>query len=141
MIANSYFEGIEQNTGKIELFHTECNRTANGQQTTNSGPVPMSCQEQFDKRIFVYITRVRNRRYLVVDEAKGLVFAIVLMDVPGKKADFDTFPIPMDKLPVHMYTPHTIFLAELFKIVNGQIREIEALMTNIPLGATSGWPD
>lgn len=138
--AHSYFEGIENNTADVP-FHPECNRTANGQQTTNSGPAPLSCLGQFEKKIFSYITKVRNRRYIMVNEEKGLVFCIVMMDVPGRKENFDTFPIPMDKLPVYMYTPHTIFLAELFKIVKGQIREIEALMTNIPIGAASGWPD
>jgi len=139
-IAESYFNAIENNTADVP-FHPESNRTANGQQTTNSGPVPLSCLGQFEKKIFAYITKVRNRRYLIVDEEKGLVFGIFMMDVPGKKEHFDLFPIPMDKLPVHMYTPHTIFLAELFKIVNGQIREIEALMFNTTLGANSGWPD
>jgi hypothetical protein len=74
-----------------------------------------------------------------VDEEKGLVFGVFMMDVPAKKEHFDLFPIPMDKLPVHMIVPHTIYLAELFKIVKGQIREIEALMFNTTLGAHSGW--
>ena len=73
--------------------------------------------------------------------AKGLVFRVVMMDVPAKKEHFDLFPIPMDRLPAHIITPHTIYLAELFKIVKGQIREIEALMFNTTLGARSGWPD
>jgi hypothetical protein len=94
---------------------------------------------EFEKRIFSYITRVRDQRFVIVDEAKGLVCGTFLMDVPGRREDFASFPIPFEKLPVHMYTPHTIMLAELFKIVSGQIREIEALMVNVPLGATSGW--
>lgn len=136
--ANRYFEAIEANTSDVP-FHPECNRTANGQQTTNVGPTPLSCLAQFEKRIFSYITRVRDRRFLVVDESKGLVCGTFLMDVPGRREDFASFPIPFEKLPPHMYTPHTIMLAELFKIVRGQIREIEAMMVNVPLGATSGW--
>ena len=136
----SYFNCIENNTSDVP-FHPACNRTANGRQTTNSGPVPLSCLGQFEKKIFAYITRVRNRRYIIVDEEKGLVFGVFMMDVPARKEHFDLFPISMDHLPVHMITPHTIYLAELFKIVNGQIREIEALMFNTTLGAHSGWPD
>jgi hypothetical protein len=137
-IANSYFEGIEHDTSDVP-FDPQCNRTANGVQTTNSGPVPLSCLAQFERKIFSYITRVRDRRYLIVDEARGLVFGTFMMDVRGRKEDFASFPIPIEKLPVHMYTPHTIFLAELFKIANGRIREIEALMVNVPLGASAGW--
>lgn len=133
-----YFEAIENNTSDVP-FDPSCNRTANGVQTTNSGPAPLSCLGQFEKKIFSYITRVRERRYLVIDEAKGLVCGTFMMDVPGRKEDFASFPIPFEKLPVHMYTPHTIMLAELFKVVSGQIREIEALMVNVPLGVTCGW--
>jgi hypothetical protein len=82
---------------------------------------------------------VRDRRFPLVDEERGLVFAVVAMDVPGRREDFAAFPVPYDRLPEHMVTPHTILLAELFKIVGGRIREIEALMVNIALGATSGW--
>ena len=139
-VANRYFSAIEGNTSDVP-FHPSCNRTANGQQTTNSGPVPLSCLAQFEKKIFSYITRVRDRRFLIADEARGLVCGTFLMDVPGRREDFASFPIPFEKLPVHMYTPHTIMLAELFKIVSGQICEIEALMVNVPLGATSGWPN
>jgi hypothetical protein len=139
-VANRYFTAIENNTSDVP-FHPSCNRTANGQQTTNSGPVPLSCLAQFEKQIFSYITRVRDRRFLIVDEARGLVCGTFMMDVPGRREDFASFPIPFEKLPVHMYTPHTIMLAELFKIMNGQIREIEALMVNVPLGATAGWPN
>ena len=106
---------------------------------TNAGPAPLSCLAQFERRIFSYITRVRDRRFLLVDASKGLVCGTFLMDVPGRREDFAAFPIPFEKLPAHMYTPHTIMLAELFKIVRGQIREIEAMMVNAPLGATSGW--
>jgi hypothetical protein len=136
--ASRYFDAIETNTSDVP-FHPECNRTANGQQTTNTGPAPLSCLAQFEKHIFSYITRVRERRFLLVDESKGLVCGTFLMDVPGRREDFASFPIPFEKLPPHMYTPHTIMLAELFKIVRGQIREIEAMMVNAPLGATSGW--
>jgi hypothetical protein len=137
--ANRYFEAIETNTSDVP-FHPSCNRTANGQQTTNVGPAPLSCLAQFEKKTFSYITRARERRFLIVDEAKGLVCGTFMLDVPGRKEDFASFPIPFEKLPPHMYTPHTIMLAELFKIVGGRIREIEAMMVNVPLGATCGWP-
>jgi hypothetical protein len=137
-VAGTYFDAIEANSADVP-FDPECNRTANGQQTTNVGPAPLSCLGQFERKIFGYITRVRDRRFLVVDEERGLVFGVFLMDVPGRREDFASFPIPFDRLPESMYTPHTILLAELFKITHGRIREIEALMVNTPLGATSGW--
>jgi len=37
--------------------------------------------------------------------------------------------------------PFTVVVSELFKIKNGKIREIEAIMTSLPYGAKSGWDD
>lgn len=140
LVADSYFEGIEQNTGDSVPFHADCNRTENGAQTTNSPPTfSMGCKEQFDNKVFAYITEVRNRRFLVADEERGLVWGIFVFDIPGKKEHFETFPIPIDDLPTSMFKPRSIFVSELFKIVNGQILEIEAVMVNVPFGATSGW--
>jgi len=139
-IANSYFEGIEKNTGEIVPFHKDCNRYENGTQTTNNpSTIATGCKEQFDNKVYSYITKVRDRRFLMADEEKGLVFGIVTFDMPGKKENFKYFPTPFDQLPTRFYKPRSLLLAEMFKIVNGQILSIEAVMVNAPFGATSGW--
>ncbi len=139
-IANSYFDGIEQNTGEIVPFHKECNRFENGTQTTNNpATIATGCKEQFDNKNYAYITEVRDRRFLMADEEKGLVFGMFIFDMPGKREDFESFPTPFDKLPTRFYKPRSLLLAEMFKIVNGQIISIEAVMVNAPFGAVSGW--
>ena len=136
VVANSYFEGIEKSAIDVP-FHPNCNRYENGFQTTNNPPTfATGCKEQFDKKMFSYIKQVRNRRYLMVDEEKGLVFGLVVFDMLGKKEDFKNFSIHLDKLPSRFFKPRSMFLAEIFKIVDGQILAIEALMVNAPLGAT-----
>ncbi|NLD38567.1 MAG: hypothetical protein GX654_17035 [Desulfatiglans sp.] len=139
-IANSYFEGIEQNTGDIVPFHKECNRFENGTQTTNNpATIATGCKEQFDNKNYAYITEIRDRRFLMADEERGLVFGMFIFDMPGKREDFEFFPTPFDELPTRFYKPRSLLLAEMFKIVNGQIISIEAVMVNAPFGATSGW--
>jgi hypothetical protein len=139
-IADSYFEGIEKNTGEIVPFHKDCNRYENGTQTTNNpSTIATGCKEQFDDKVYSYITKIRNRRYLMADEEKGLVFGIVTFDMPGKRENFEYFPTPFDQLPTRFYKPRSLLLAEMFKIVDGQILSIEAVMVNVPFGATSGW--
>lgn len=121
-------------------FHKECNRFENGAQTTNNpSTVASGCKEQFDKKMYSYITKVRNRRFLMADKEKGLVFGIQMFDMPGKREDFKYFPTPFDELPTRFYKPRSLLLAEMFKIVDGQILSIEAVMVNAPFGATSGW--
>lgn len=139
-IADSYFEGIEKNTGEIVPFHKNCNRFENGTQTTNNpATIATGCKEQFDNKVYSYITKIRNRRFLLADEERGLVFGIVTFDMPGKRDNFKYFPTPFDELPVRFYKPRSLLLAEMFKIVDGQILSIEAVMVNVPFGATSGW--
>ncbi|MBN1832594.1 MAG: hypothetical protein JW896_10835 [Deltaproteobacteria bacterium] len=139
-IANSYFEGIEKNTGEMVPFHKDCNRFENGTQTTNNpATIATGCKEQFDNKVYSYITKIRNRRFLMADEERGLVFGIVTFDMPGKRENFKYFPTPFDELPTRFYKPRSLLLAEMFKIVNGQILSIEAVMVNVPFGATSGW--
>jgi len=139
-IADSYFEGIEKNTGEFVPFHKDCNRYENGTQTTNNpSTIATGCKEQFDDKVYSYITKIRDRRYLMADEEKGLVFGIVTFDMPGKRENFEYFPTPFDELPTRFYKPRSLLLAEMFKIVDGQILSIEAVMVNVPFGATSGW--
>jgi hypothetical protein len=137
-IANSYFEGIEKHTGESIPFHPDCNRTENGVQTTNNDSddfLRPGCSAGIKQ--FGYIQKVRGRRYPLVDEARGLVFAIVQFDVPGQAAPA---PATADLGAVLATTPRTLLLYELFKIETGRIREILAFMANAPLGASSGWP-
>jgi hypothetical protein len=133
-IANSYFEGIEKHVGNITPFHPDCNRTENGVQTTNgSSRFGSSCSMGISH--FSYITKVRSRRYPLVDEARGIVLGIVHFDVPG-----DSRPAAgSDAVSALATTSRTLLLYELFKIESGRIREIQAFMSNAPFGASNGW--
>jgi hypothetical protein len=143
-IANSYFEGLEQVTGKITPFDPNCTRMENGTVTANNPDSKdhgrMSCGDQFNIPGFsAVITKVRERRFPVVDEERGLVFAIIFFDHAG---------IPEVKLPdgtvrkINMPpfdTPFTFMIGELFKIRNKKITRVEAVLLAVPYGMPSGW--
>jgi hypothetical protein len=133
-IADLYLEGLEKNSAEFIPLHKDCNRLENGLQTTNNQavgfPLSLSCAEQIP--MFTYMTKIRDRRYLVVDEELGLVWCMVMFDVPGT--------VKTAELPARTQYPISRLVAELFKIRNGQIHYIEALLTGVPLGTESGWP-
>jgi len=142
-IANSYFEGLEQATGRLTPFDPNCTRMENGFVTANNpagNPMQkMTCGQQFDTGFSTFITHVRERRFPVVDEERGLVYAIVFFDHAGgvktvKMTNGTTFtvPAPYD-------TPYTFLIGELFKIKNGRIHQIEAVLLPVPYGMPSGW--
>jgi hypothetical protein len=141
-VANAYFDGIEHQPGHVP-FAPGCNRIENGQLTTNNptnseGLPPLGCQEQFQAKLFTYVPRVRDRRFPVVDQARGLVVAQVVFDIPGSKTWIrDGKEIPA---PPAVANPRNNFLNELFKVDHGQIQMIQAFMLpNEPYGSPTGW--
>jgi hypothetical protein len=140
--ANAYFDGIEHWTGRTP-FAPGCNRIENGQLTTNNptnseGLPPLGCRDQFEARLFTYILRVRDRRFPVVDEARGLVVAQVVFDIPGSPSWIrDGKEVAA---PPAVANPRNNILNELFKIDHGQIQLIQAFMLpNEPYGTSTGW--
>jgi hypothetical protein len=140
--ANAYFDGIERQPGHVP-FAAGCNRIENGQLTTNNpanseGLGPLGCQGQFQAKLFTYIPQVRDRRFLVVDESRGLVVANVVFDIPGRKNWIrDGKEVPA--LPA-VANPRSNVLNELFRVDDGQIQLIQAFMlANEPYGTQTGW--
>ncbi len=153
--ANMYFSGMQQNDGKgVYPFADDCNRIENGMLTTNAPlkegqtrPDPAtatnysaawSCKEQFQSGLLHFVTRIRDRRYVAVDQERGLVFSFAFFDhAAGKTRHFET---PNGRAVVAGPTqPWTWEIAEMFKVENGKLRQIEAVLDRAPYGMTSGW--
>jgi hypothetical protein len=153
--ANKYFSGMQQNDGKGEYpFADDCNRIENGSLTTNQpprngeprpDPAPAtnysgqwSCLEQFKSGLLHFVTRIRDRRYVAVDRERGLGFAFAFFDHSAGDTRNHTTPRgrAVSAGPVQ---PWTWEIAELFKIENGKLGQIEAVLDRSPYGMTSGW--
>jgi hypothetical protein len=153
--ANMYFSGMQQNDGKGNYpFTDDCNRIENGMQTTNAPlkegqtrPDPAtssnysaawSCKEQFQSGLLHFVTRIRDRRYVAVDQERGLVFSFAFFDhSAGKTRHFET---PDGRAVVAGPSqPWTWEIAEMFRVENGKLRQIEAVLQRSPYGMTSGW--
>jgi len=155
--ANMYFSGMEKNDGKHEYPFTEdCNRLENGSQTTNA-PTPAGqtrpdpktatnysaqwgCKEQFESGLLHFVWRIRDRRFVAVDQERGLVFSFAFFDhALGKDRTFET---PTGRTVTGGPSqPWTWELAEMFKLEKGKIRQIEAILDRAPYGMNSGWSD
>jgi hypothetical protein len=154
-IANMYFSGMQRNDGKgVYPFTDDCDRFENGNRTTNA-PTPSgqtrpdpktasnysgqwSCREQFESGLLYFVSRIRDRRYVAVDQERGLVFSFAFFDHMG--GDTRHFKTPDGREVVAgPTTPWTWELAEMFKIEKGKIHRIEAVLTQSPYGMASGW--
>jgi hypothetical protein len=143
-IANSYFEGLEQATGKITPFDPHCTRIENGAVTANNPAAPnamgkLSCGAQFDTGFSPFITEVRGRRYPVVDEDYGLVYALVSFDHSGRIKSVKLTDGSTLKVPPPFDAPYSFLIGELFKVKAGRITQIEAVLLTTPYAMPSGW--
>ncbi|MBU4053315.1 MAG: hypothetical protein KKA41_03030 [Proteobacteria bacterium] len=124
-----------------DQYHQDCNRIENGLQTTNNpelGQVTsLTCSDQIP--YFGYITNLRDRRYKVVDEEWGLVWMMVMFDNDGTVKTIDIPGRWAVEVRKSRQVAGSALLAELFKIKNGKIRQIEAILTGVPFGVPSGW--
>jgi hypothetical protein len=143
-IANGYFDTIQENTGKIYTpFDADCARVENGVQTANnpsgSGVGKMGCEAQLKTGLLKFVTRCRDRRFVVVDEQKGLVLVSAFFDHAGvvthvqltDGTDYQVRP-PFDR-------PYSFVLLELFKVKNAKIRQIEAVIQTVPYHMPTPW--
>ena len=150
-VSNMYFTGLERNDGKgVYPFTDDCNRLEDGHYTTNNPSVPagpdgaprfdidtMGCKEQFELGFFAFVTRIRDRRFVVLDRERGLVFAFGFFDHAGNVRNVQlTNGISFDP---GVKSPFTWEIAEVFKIENGLISQIQALYQEAPYGMNSGW--
>ena len=146
---NAYFDGIEQSTGSIVPFHEDCNRLENGMRTAGpplagavaakgKGGGTQRCVDGFNSGVFAVITAITPRRILVVDEERGLTFGVFMFQHRGlatiQGKDGSTRPAAYFN-----GQPVTMPMAEMFKMVGGKIREVEAIGMQMPYGAATGW--
>lgn len=132
---DKYFDGIVAGDPYSVPLHPDCNRVENGAQTTNNPPrFPASVHSNM--KLLNYIAKIRDRRYPLVDEKRGLVVALVSFDVPGVSD-----PVGLDRSASApgALGARSVHIFELFKVESGRIREILAFLNNVPLGANAGW--
>jgi hypothetical protein len=147
-IANTYFAALQNNDGSIHPpFADDCNRLENGVQTTNNpsfksstgtaGPGTMTCAKAFGLGYYREDSRLRDRRWLIVDTERGLVFAGVFFDHDSVLRSYKL----TDGQEVHVQrtAPWTWEIMELFKIHDGMIGPVEAVVNGVPYGMDPGW--
>jgi hypothetical protein len=100
---------------------------------------PNTCEGQISAGVFAYITEIKNRRLLVIDEQKGLAvgFSNFYHDSKLKTAKLKGIP-GMDTVPSYQGV-FNMPAIHFFKIKQGKIYDIEATGLVEPYGAKTGW--
>jgi len=146
-IASTYWAGLENNHGeKVPPFSPECVRLENGTQTSGvklepgktRSTINMPCEESFALGYFREDTRMRNRRMLVIDEERGLVYAGCFFD---HDATVRSYKVKDGTTKTVTNTgPWTWGTHEIFQITaDGRIGQVEAVLLAVPYGQRPGW--
>jgi hypothetical protein len=144
-IANSYFNAIEKGHGSFVPFDANCNRIESGVQTTNNtaaatnpdSVLSLGCADQIKTRNFQPDTLIRDRRFAVIDEEHGLVFVLGFFD---HDATLRSYTLADGRTVKQTRTgPWTWEIAEMFKIQDGKIMRVEAIVNTGIYGMKAGW--
>jgi hypothetical protein len=145
-ITERYFATLEDGYKNYIPFWDDCLRVENGTMTAGNtkgqGIGAMSCRDNLNQNIWSYITHVKPRRYLAVDVERGLVSGMFMFRHGGEEKTYVNDKGQTVPFGEAMLKKQAVVISELFKIDDGRIRRIEAVMTgNLDLDAPSGWGD
>jgi len=146
-ISDAYFIGLDtDNHGRNVPFSPDCQRRENGTVTANNAEAEqgsmawMGCKAQFDTGFSVIVTDIRERRFEVVDPVTGLGFGWGYFDHNGAVQTYSrTLEDDVSDVNATFRQPFSFYIAEIFKVVDGNIRQIEAVLTTVPFNMESGW--
>ena len=144
---DAYFTGMADEDSSAHVpFDPKCQRRENGTVTANNPDAPrdsmqwLDCKSQYDTGFSVIVTNIRERRFEVVDRTKGLAFGWGYFDHDGTHAKFTrTLDHAPADVPGTFRQPISFYIAEVFKVMDGRIRQIEAVLTTVPFRMESGW--
>ncbi len=144
--ADRYFRGIESEvTADATPFHPDCQRMENNSWTANSpdggsnAMAKLDCAAQFDTGFQTIVTNIRARRFPVIDEERQLVYALGFFDHSGTVPAYAEPGGEQRAANGAFAQPFSFIIAEVFKLEDGQIRQVEAVLTTVPYGMPSGW--
>jgi hypothetical protein len=145
-IGDSYFTGLDtENDGANVPFDSDCQRRENGMVTANNPDFPkgsmqsMGCKAQFDTHFSVIVTDIRERRF-IADPVTGLSFGFGYFDHDGSVAKMsNSLDGKLTDVDKTFRQPFSFIIAEIFKVKNAKIRQIEAVLMAVPFGMSSTW--
>jgi len=146
-MADSYFNTVEFNNGQVFAeFTDDCSRLENGISTTaatansnNSASVAEGCEAQFKLGIYRINRELRERRFPLIDEERGIVVGTTFFDHANT---FDEYELTDGRtMKTLLKWPNALSIMEAFKIVDGKIQTIEAIFDYVPYGMHSPWAE
>ncbi|KAK0636101.1 hypothetical protein B0T17DRAFT_612881 [Bombardia bombarda] len=150
---DKYYSGMQGNDprGDYSFFDRECDRLEDAVQTTNQHTgdtyghsndtsfASLSCEAQFQTGFLGFVTRIRDRRYVVVDEERQAVFAIASLDHNGTVRTLPSVNGTSSPIPAYFDVPRTLLGMEAFRLRGDKLYRIEMTLAELPYGMRSAF--
>lgn len=130
--ADSYWTGLQESDGSLVRFGYRCDKYDNGAKTTNTLRTLLSADATVHTcASALNATRAarpiaRERRFPTADVELGVVTSLVMVDF---------HPIPDSPRD----DAGTFYMLGVFKVVDGEIRNVDEIRIILPLHSVSGW--
>lgn len=152
---NKYFTSMTDNDGRgdYRFFHPDCDRLEHGLKTTNlktreayghstdTDFRTMDCRSQWAMGFLGFVTDIRDRRFLVVDEERQVLMAKVYLDHDGTVRELPLSTGNTFVLPPYFNVPRGLTVIEGFKLKDGMIHRIEMTLVETSYGNAPLWAD
>ncbi len=148
--SDKYYTGMERNNpkGDYSFFDRDCNRLEDALQTTNvktgeayghsndTAFASLTCEAQFQTGFLGFVTKIRERRYLV-DEERQAVIAFTTFDHNGTVRTLPSVNGTSSPIPAYFDVPRTLHASEAFRLRADKLFRIEMTLTEVPYGMSS----
>ena len=153
---DKYFQSMQRNDGKgdYSFFHPECQRIEHGLQTTNvktpmayghshdTDFASMTAEQQWKTGFLGFVTEIRDRRFVIVDEERQAAFAFASFDHNGTIRQIDLTTGKVFVIPPYFDVPRTLQIMEAFRLKGDRLHRIEMTLTELPYGTRPArWGD
>jgi hypothetical protein len=152
---NKYFSAMSHSDGRADysFFHPDCNRIEHALKTTNvktgeayghstdTDFASQTCEQQEQTGFLGFVTEIRDRRFLVIDEERQTMFAFATLDHNGTIRRLHLTTGKDFVLPPYFNVPRTLQVQEAFKLKDGKLYRIEMTLIEVPYGQKRPWND
>jgi hypothetical protein len=146
---DKYFSGMQRNDpkGDYSFFDKDCDRLEHAEHTTNlktpqtyghstdTAFSSLGCEAQFQTGFLGFVTKIRDRRYVVVDEERQEVFAFMPFDHNGTVRTLPSVNGKSSPIPPYFDAPRTLQVGEAFRLRGDKLYRIEMTLIELPYGS------
>ena len=138
-IVEGWYNTVQLNDGQIlGAIAGDCTRISNGVATSHvEGMQAQGCLAQLEAGYFKPVDSVRDRRFPIVDEERGIVVALALLDHAARYVEYETLDGETHSIPVEYPNSHRVM--EMFKVQDGEVTHVEGNAVFQPYLMPSHW--